>query len=121
MPWPHSNDAGRGPSGIALEADKALIFSHIAINLLIGHTTAFNAPSSRITKGNETMGTNETNETLFLLLWNQILKCPKLVAASQKAEKCGISPHWQVAAPGPVDLDPDRWVLSAKTSTGRAK
>jgi len=39
------------------------------------------------------METNETNETLFFVLLNQMLRCPKLTHTSKKSKKCGILPH----------------------------
>jgi len=36
---------------------------------------------------------NETNETLFFLMWNQRLRPPNFGGTSQRGKKCGILPH----------------------------
>jgi hypothetical protein len=49
--------------------------------------------NQRLTLENETMETNETNETLFFALWNQIFRLAKVAPTSKKPKKCGIMPH----------------------------
>jgi hypothetical protein len=58
------------------------------------------------------METNETNETLFFALWNQILEPPNFAPASKKPKKCGILPHWDPRErEGSVRLAQDRLPL----------
>ncbi len=55
----------------------------------------FEPYNSRLAPGNETMETNETNKTLYFLVWNQQLRMAHGVTDTEKAKKCGILPHWR--------------------------
>jgi|SRR5271157_3856948 len=61
---------------------------------------------SRLPPRNETMETNETNETLFLHPCFQWLGWPKTCTASEKSKKCGISPHFAWPAVSRVRVVP---------------
>jgi hypothetical protein len=52
------------------------------------------------------METNETNETLFFVLLNQIFKLAKLGPISQKLKKCGIMPHSWGSTLSPARSEP---------------